>query len=167
MNPSNIKLLTKGIASTALIVGSLIIGNRYYSTYNYNNHDNYKFIKNNNQVQNKNNNYFKIDRLIDNNCNGKILKIGINGNNNDECQGIRYGDDDIKFLKSFIKNNDELIYEFEDNYILKITKINNKLMYTFQKPGELIIKNIPEIFIKNFKTINMASTELDRIFELK
>jgi hypothetical protein len=175
MTPGSIKLLTKSIAGTALTVGSLIIGNRYYSTYTYNLDENInKIIKDTyqvKQVKNENNIHLKsfiIDRLIDSDCNGKTLSIGINGNkNNDECQGIRYGEDNIKFLKSFIKNNDEIIYEFEDNYILKINKINNKLIYTFQKPGELIIKAVPEIFIKNFKTINMTSTELDRVFELK
>ena len=180
MNPNNIKLFKKSIAVTTLSVGSLIIGNRYYSTYNCNKDENiHKFMKDNHQVkqdQNENDNIplksFTIDRLIDGDCNGKTLTIGINGHNNPDnslsYQGIRWGQDgQIKRLVSFSKTDDGLIYNFEDNYKLTLNKINNKIIYSFEYENNLVVKEMPNIIIKSWKPISLTSTEFDKITELK
>jgi hypothetical protein len=169
MTPENIKLMSQGIAFSALAVGTLFVGKRYY--------DNYKINKVITQTQNHINNMysncFTIDRLIDPDCGGKNLSLGVNGNvkpnNILSHQGIRWGHDgQIKRLVSFSKVDSGLIYNFEDNYRLTLNKTDkNKIIYSFQTDNDVIVKEINERVITFWKPISMSSVELDRITELK
>ena len=171
MNPEEIKRLTQGLGLTALAVGSLIIGRKYYETRQV-----VKWAQNiNNEINCRYDNCFTIDRLIDADCvDGKTLTIGINGKDNPDNilskQGIRLGQDgNIKRLVSFIKADNGLVYNFEDNTRLTLTKNDktNKIMYSFETPGKTVVKEIDDRIIGMYKTIGMSSSELDKIVELK
>jgi hypothetical protein len=131
-------------------------------------------LNNSKSIDKSKNNYFIIDRLLDNDCNGKILSLGINGNSNPNnilgSQCIRIGDDgDINRLISFIKTDNNLVYNFENNVSLVLYKNNlGKIIYSL-KMGEdqVIVKEINETIIKMYKPISMASDELDAIVELQ
>lgn len=174
---ADIKMLTTGIALTAVAVGSLIIGKKYYKKYVTNNiiNSHYSgFQKNLITVNKTDNNCFTIDRLIDADCNGKPLSIGVNSrvdpNNILSHQGIRFGNhnEPIKKLISFIKVDNGLVYEFEDNTRLTLTK-NDKtgaIMYSFKTGDLYVTKEMTHILIKMYKTIEMSSNELDNIAEI-
>lgn len=171
MNPEEIKKLTQGLGLTALAVGSLIIGKRYFENRQF-----YNWVdKSTNEIKQRYDNCFTIDRLIDANCvDGKPLTIGINGKDKPENilsnQGIRLGQDgDIKRLVSFIRADNGLVYNFEDNTRLTLTKNdkNNKIMYAFETPGKAVVKEMDDRIIGMYKTIGMSSSELDKIAELK
>ena len=170
MNPEEIKKLTQGLGLTALAVGSLIIGKRYFENQQF-----YNWLdKSTSEIKRRYNNCFTIDRLIDGNCvDGKTLTIGINGKDNPENilskQGIRLGQDgDIKRLVSFIKVDNGFVYNFEDNTRLTLTKNDkNKIMYAFETPGRTVVKEMDDRIISMYKTIGMSSSELDKIAELK
>ncbi len=171
MNREEIKLLTHGLSLTALAVGSVIIGRKYYE-----NRQVLKWAQNKtNEINCRYDNCFTIDRLIDANCvDGKTLTIGINGKDNPDNilskQGIRLGQDgNIKRLVSFIRADNGLIYNFEDNTRLTLTKNDdkNKIIYSFEMPGKIVVKEIDDKIMELYKTIGMSSNELDRIAELK
>jgi hypothetical protein len=85
-------------------------------------------------------------------------------------QGIRLGQDgDIKRLVSFVKADNSLIYNFEDNTRLTLSKDDktNKIRYSFETPGRTVVKEMDDRLWKMYKTIGMSSSELDRIAELK
>lgn len=176
---TDIKLLTAGLVIPAIAVGTLIIGKKYYQKYitektiNSNYSDFQKHLINLNSKYNTNN-YFTIDRLIDADCNGKPLSIGVNSiinpNNILSHQGIRHGNtsEPIKKLVSFIKVDNGLIYEFEDNTKLTITT-NDKtdvLMYSFKSGNLYVTKEMTPELIKVYKPIGMISNELDKIGEI-
>ena len=169
INKEEITLLTKGLAITAFAVGSLLVGKQYYQQ-----HKLYSLVKEVvKESERRYSNCFTIDRLIDSNCDGEVLSIGINGNNNPNNilsnQGIRLGQyGDIKRLISYIKTENGLVYNFEDNIRLTLTKKeNNKILYTFEMPGKIVVKEMDDQVVMMYKTIGMSSTELDRIAELK
>lgn len=171
MNSEEIMKITKGLGLTALAVGSLIVGKKYFENQLLN-----KWIdKPTTDIKHRYDNCFTIDRLIDANCtDGKTLTIGVNGKNNPEnmvsSQGIRLGKDgDIKRLVSFIKVENGLVYNFEDSTRLTLTKNDktNKIMYSFETPEKTVVKEMDEIIVKMYKTIEMSSSELDKIVELK
>ena len=171
MNPEEIKRLTQGLGLTALAVGSLIVGKRYF--------ENYQLCKwavnTTKEINRRYDNCFTIDRLIDADCiDGKTLAIGVNGRDKPENmlskQGIRLGQDgDIKRLVSFVKADNALIYNFEDNTRLTMTKNDktNKIMYSFETPGKTVVKEMDDRIVRMYKTIGMSSEELDKIAELK
>ena len=171
MAPEEIKRLTQGLGLTALAVGSLLMGKRYFENYQLR-----KWATNTtSEINRRYDNCFTIDRLIDGNCvDGKTLAIGVNGNDNPDNilskQGIRLGQDgDIKRLVSFIRADNGLVYNFEDNTRLTLTKDEktNKIMYSFETPGKTVVKELDERIWKLYKTIGMSSSELDKIVELK
>lgn len=171
MNPEEIKMLTQGLGLTALAVGSLIVGKRYIENRNFN----IWLDKSRNEIKHRYDNCFTIDRLIDADCiDGKTLAIGVNGRDKPENilskQGIRLGQDgDIKRLVSFVKVDNGLVYNFEDNTRLTMTKNDktNKIMYSFETPGKTIVKEMDDKIVSMYKTIGMSSSELDKIAELK
>jgi hypothetical protein len=171
MNPEEIKRLTQGLGLTALAVGSLIVGKRYIENRNFN----IWLDKSTNEIKRRYDNCFTIDRLIDGDCvDGKTLAIGVNSHVNPDNmlshQGIRLGQDgDIKRLVSFIRADNGLVYNFEDNTRLTLTKNenNNKIMYSFEMPGRTVVKEMDDRIMSMYKTIGMSSSELDRIAELK
>ncbi len=174
---TDIKMLTAGLGLTALAVGGIIIGKKYYRNYLANSIIDTSYtdfqkhlIKFNNKDKN-NDKCFVIDRLIDADCNGLPLSIGVNSkidsNNILSHQGIRLGNynKQIKKLTSFIKVGNGLVYEFEDNVKLTLT-INDRtgaVMYSFTSPEINVIKEMPPTLIKAYKTIAMSSAELDNI----
>ena len=93
-----------------------------------------------------------------------------NPNNIISNQGIKLGEfSKIKRLNSFYKVDNGLVYNFEENTSLILTKKpeTNKVMFAFQTPEKTIVKEMNENILKNFKTIGMSSSELDKIAELK
>ena len=123
MSSEEITQFVRVAGFTLIGVGSLIIGKWYYDGCNFK----YLVGKANMGINTMYKDYFTIDRLIDADCDGKELKIGINGrvnrNNILSHQGIRLGQDGkIKRLISFIKVDNGLLYNFEDNTRLTLTK---------------------------------------------
>lgn len=159
-----VKVMTKAIMFSALAVGTLLVGKKYYELRNLQ-------LKKN---ENKDNlNYFIVDLVIDNNCKDKILSVGVNQNKKSKDfighQCIRFGcDGKLKKLIAFSKNKDLLIYYFEDNtqLILK-KKSNNKIIYVFATDDDIIIKEIDDNDRNQWKPISLDSLELDFILELK
>jgi hypothetical protein len=171
MNPEEIKKLTQGLGLTAFAVGSLILSKRWFENYQF-----HKWaVSTSKEINRRFDNCFIIDRLIDANCvDGKTLTIGINGKDNPENilskQGIRLGQDgDIKRLVSFIRVDNGLVYNFEDNTRLTLTKNekNNKIMYAFETSGKTIVKEMDDRIMGMYKTMGMSSSELDKIADLK
>lgn len=169
MSSEKITQFVRVAGFTLIGVGTLIIGKRYY--------DGWKFqslVKETaTEINHMYKNSFTIDRLIDSDCDGKALIIGINGkinpNNILSRQGIRLGQDGkIKRLVSFIKADNGLVYNFEDNICLTLRKNDkNKIVYSFEMPGKTIVKEMDDKVLGMYKTIGVASTELDKIVELK
>ncbi len=162
----DINMITTSLSLTALIVGGFIIGKQYYKHVMYNNVINLMMAETNRKVKN----CFLIDRLIDPNCNGMEVYIGVNGhvnpNNILSNQGIRLGKHgEIKRLTSFIKVENGLLYTFEDNIKLAITKNdNNEIIYSLNAYDDLnVTKKMNPRMIKLFKSIGMSSNELDKI----
>jgi hypothetical protein len=126
-----------------------------------------------NPKSNTTNNRFIIDRLLDNDCNGKVLAIGIKANYNPNnilgSQGIRIGDSgDINSLVSFIKTDNNLVYNFENNVSLVLYKNRSgKIIYSLKSGDQVIVKEINDIIVKMYKPISMDSLELDSISELQ
>ncbi len=170
MMTQEITNLTQGIAIAALAVGSFIAAKKYYD-----NKVIVDFIDNAaNTIKKRYDNCFTIDRLIDPDCAGKPLSIGVNSRVNPDNmlshQGIRLGQDgEIKRLVSFVKADNALIYNFEENTRLTLSKNNNtnKIMYSFEMPNKTVVKEMDDRVVAMYKTIGMSSSELDRIAELK
>ncbi len=169
MTPQEMSSLTRNLAIAALGVGSLIVGKKYFE-----NKAILQIIDDSNFSKKSYENCFTIDRLIDADCAGKSLAIGIyNDIHRDNIlshQGIRLGQDgEIKRLVSFVKADNALIYTFEDNTRLTMSKNDktNKIIYSFEMPGKTIVKQMDDRILSLYKTIGMSSYELDRISELK
>jgi hypothetical protein len=168
MNTNTAKRVLQRITFPALAVGTLFTGKRYY--------DNYTIENSNTKTENLINmysNYFTIDRLIDADCQGKVLSVGVINNVNSNSilnyQGIRWGEDgQIKRLISSVKINNGLIYIFEDNYTLTLNRNDkNKIIYSFHTENDVIVKELDDKVVKYWKRISLNSSELDRIAELK
>lgn len=170
MNADKVKMLTQTICLSAVAVGSLILCKRTYDTWKLNRVLS-EVYKTTDDIYN---NYFIIDRIIDADCDGKLLVVGIKGgdnlSNSLSKQGIRWGNTgQIKRLVSFVQlDKDGLVYNFEDDYRLTLTKTtNNKIMYAFEMKDNVVIKEMNEAVMRSWKPISMSSTELDKICELK
>lgn len=111
--------------------------------------------------------YFHISNVIDTDCNGEILEIGVHGfkkyNNVLSNQGIRIGNNNINCLISFSKCNNSLIYEFENDIRLTLIKNKNNIMYSLKNTDNIIVKYINKNIWNMKKTINMNSLEIDEI----
>jgi hypothetical protein len=170
MSAQEIISLTQGLAMAALGVGTLLIGKKYFENKVITN-----FIDDATQtIKKRYDNCFTIDRLIDADCAGKNLSIGINSHVNPDNmlshQGIRLGQDgEIKRLVSFVKADNALIYNFEENTRLTLAKDDktSKIIYSFETPGKTVVKEMDDRVWKMYKTIGMSSKELDKIVELK
>ncbi len=152
---------SRGITLSALLVGTLIVGKKYYENWISN-----KWIKilesdlNNEYDQS---NY--INTLIDNECsNRKVNKV----NNNYKLTGdifrnvhIKIGTKgNLKKLLSFNVLDNTIIYEFEDKYILTLNNDGetNTVTYSFQAPSFYLLKqlndNSIQLYRKNNETLN-------------
>jgi hypothetical protein len=170
MLPQEITSLTQGLTIAALGVGTLLVAKKYYD-----NRVIINFIDDATQtIKKRYDNCFTIDRLIDADCAGKNLSIGVNSRVNPDNmlshQGIRFGQDgEIKRLVSFVKADNALIYNFEENTRLTLAKDaeTKKIRYSFETPGKTVVKEMDDRIVSMYKTIGMRSSELDRIAELK
>lgn len=121
-------------------------------------------------------NFFAIDRILDANCDyikntqHKNVLIGIvpgtpidNKENPLQYQGIRIGEGEIFRLKNFVKNDNSLTYEFENDVKLNLFKREMVICYNLQADDLNVTKCIDPIITKNFKDIGMNSKELDEI----
>jgi hypothetical protein len=169
MSAQEISKLTKGLAIAALGVGTLLIGKKYYDEVIINSIDDTT-----NHIKKRYDTCFTIDRLIDVDCAGKSLTIGVNSKVNPDNmlshQGIRLGQDgEIKRLVSFVKADNALIYNFEENTCLTLAKDDktSKIRYSFETPGKTVVKEMDDRVWKMYKPIGMSSKELDKIVELK
>ena len=173
--------LTRNIGIAALVVGGAIVATKYINNYIY-----YSAIKDyvqlatgflvgdyNKPLKDKYKDCFTIDRIIDPECDGKSLVIGVNPNTSPinilSHQGIRYGKDgEIKHLTSFIRADNGLIYGFEGSKLTLTKDIKtNKIMYSFETPEKTVVKEMDDIVVQKYKTISFKSKELDAIAELK
>lgn len=108
-------------------------------------------------------NHFIIDRIIDGDCLGKPLFIGVHKDpiksNSISSQGIRLGEDgEIKRLISFRNESNKLIYTFEDNTGLTLSVKDGA--YTYITPTEIVVNK--KFDIDKYKSIGMdLSSELD------
>jgi hypothetical protein len=111
-------------------------------------------------------NSFTIDRIVDDDCMDNVLYIGVNGNG----QGMRIGlFGKIKKLLHFEKDEDKLVYTFEDRHILTIHLTEKEdLMYSLESPKiKVEYKHIHNSIRYAWKTISLNSTELDELLKLK
>ena len=104
---------------------------------------------------------FRIDRFIDGTPenNTKPIYVGITSGGQ---QGIRIGlcGEPINVLKSLEKKENELLYTFENNIALTLTrKDDNTIEYDINSPNH----KQTGYFRGGYKTISMASDELDEI----
>lgn len=120
--------------------------------------------------------HFLIERIIDADCQGKCLTIGVTSfktmkPGKTTGQAIRWGNNtegQIKYLQSFKKQENNLIYKFEDDTYLTISKVSdNNVFYIYETPGIFIIKKINNELLNKFKTIDLDSNELDQFVNLK
>jgi hypothetical protein len=179
MNKESVIELTRNIGIAALVVGTSIVGMKYINRYLY-----FSAVKDyirastglsvDKPVREKYKECFTIDRIIDSDCDGKSLVIGVNPDTSPinilSHQGIRHGEGgEIKHLTSFVRADNGLIYSFEGPTKLTLTKDKqtNKIMYSFETPDKTVVKEMDDIVVEKFKTISFRSKELDAIAELK
>ncbi len=111
--------------------------------------------------------YFSFERIVDGDCQGKVISIGMAPCGNSLCDGIRIGfDSQIKRLISQSAGPDgALIFNFEGDIQLIFHKglMNDTIYYTLVTP-EL---RVQKPFTNGYKTIVTANSEFDKITELK
>jgi hypothetical protein len=169
--------ITRSIGLAALVVGTSIVGLKYINNRLFSSavKDYIKAVEtNNSELKSKYKDCFTIDRIIDADCNGHSLVIGVNPNidhnNILSHQGIRYGKDgEIKRLTSFIRADNGLVYSFEGTQKLTLTKDNEtrKIRYSYETPENTVVKEMDDYIVKMFKPVAFHSKELDAIAELK
>ncbi len=153
--------ISRRITLSALLVGTLIVGKKYYENWICNKW--IKIIENdlNDDYEQK---YF-IDTLMDDTKNdhsrkkpdtihttsytilgskvrSKEIQIGSKGN--------------VKKLKTFTLIDDTLVYEFEDKYILTLFNNGetNNITYSFHTPSFYLIKELNDKKIQLYTTTN-------------
>jgi len=114
-------------------------------------------------------NTFTIHRVIDPDCMGKVLSVGVNGYENPNFQGIRLGDDSqIHKLVTFMKTENKLTYKFENNVIFTVYLTEKKeLLYSLETDNESVeMKDIDNKVRQSWKTISITSNDLDELLQL-
>ena len=135
MSSQEIVSLTKGLSLAALGVGSLLVIKKKYD-----NRIIVNFIDDaTSQIKRWYDNYFRINRLIDSDCSGKEVSIGVNPQKNPD--------------------NTSLILAKNDK--------TNKILYSFETPKNTVVKEMDDRIWPMYKTIGLSSNELDKIAELK
>lgn len=110
----------------------------------------------------------KIDRLIDAEHNIYIGIVGKKQSNPYSSQAIRIGlDGKLRRLERFIELENNLIFEYEDNTLMTLSKKNNEIIINVKEPetSTNIIKPMNQINRKVFKEIGLKtmSDEYDKI----
>ncbi len=78
-------------------------------------------------------------------------------------QVIRVNNGQLKSLVSFTETSNSLIYEFEDNVKLQLIKRENNIVYHIKTEDIEHTSAVPSILRNHYKTISLASNELDKI----
>ncbi len=99
-------------------------------------------------------NSFKFERILD--PTRKII-VGVS----ELGEGIRIGDDEIKYLQTIIEKENRIDYIFSDN-VLSIEKRKDNIFLTLNNETSEITNGI----IKLWKPIEYNSTNLDKIGKL-
>ncbi len=107
-----------------------------------------------------------IDRIITNDP--YPIYVGVNGevgkkDNPYGKQVIRVNDGSLKPLVSFTETNNSLIYDFEDNVKLQLTKRDDDIVYHIKTNDIDHTSLVNPSIRKNWKTISLTSNELDKI----
>lgn len=110
----------------------------------------------------------KTDRLIDAENNIYIGIVSKNQSNPYSSQAIRIGiDGKLKRLEKFIELDNNLIFEYEDNTTMTLSKKNNDIIINVKEPDTStnIIKPMDQITRKIYKDISWKtmSDEYDKI----
>jgi hypothetical protein len=98
------------------------------------------------------------------------IRVGVIGNSDPanplSHQAIRFGDSDAYRLQSFTKGENTLIYKFEKNVNLTLMKRRDSILYNLKTPEFDVTREINPTIVRMYKSISMASDELDKIGEL-
>jgi hypothetical protein len=98
------------------------------------------------------------------------IRVGIIGNSDPENplshQAIRFGDSDAYRLQSFTKGENTLTYTFEKNVNLTLMKRRDSILYNLKTPEFDVTREINPTIVRMYKSIGMASDELDNIRDL-
>ena len=107
-----------------------------------------------------------IDRIIT--AEPYPVYVGVNGavgqeGNPYKTQVIRVNNGPLKSLINFTETNNSLIYDFEDNIKLQLTKREDDVVYHIKTNDIEYTSNIHPIVRNHWKTISLKSEELDKI----
>lgn len=127
--------------------------------------------------ESKLNQCLNIERIIAAECDflkpnifGDTIRVGVIGNSDPQNplshQAIRLGDSDAYRLQSFTQTPDALSYKFEKDVNLTLMKRRDSIIYNLKTPELDVTREINPSITKMFKTISVASDELDKIHEL-
>jgi hypothetical protein len=114
--------------------------------------------------------YFQMERIIDGEHQIMIGILAKNSPNPYSSQGIRIGSNGkIKRLEKFIELPNNLIFEYESDISLTLSKKDNNIIINVKEPetSTTIIKPMDTILIEMFKKIGWRtiSEEYDKIYD--
>lgn len=115
------------------------------------------------------NDSLKCKRIIDSNYNIYIGIVNKQLNNPLSTQAIKIGNDGkIKRLKKYIQSANSISYEFENDTILTLTRMNKDILLNIKESDtqKYYIKSMSNIIRNKYKPIKMlnSSNELDEIY---
>ena len=96
------------------------------------------------------------------------IEVGVCGtvgkeNNPYKAQVIRVNNGQLKSLVNYTETNNSLIYDFEDNVKLQLTKRDNDIIYHIKTEDIEHTINMHPFVRRAWKTISLKSEELDKI----
>jgi hypothetical protein len=96
------------------------------------------------------------------------IEIGVCGvvgkeNNPYKTQVIRVNNKPLKSLVNYTETSNSLIYDFEDNIKLQLTKRDNDIIYHIKTNDIEHTSIVHPIIRNNWKRISLKSDELDKI----
>jgi len=115
------------------------------------------------------NDFLKCERIIDSDYNIYIGIVNKQLNNPLSTQAIKIGNDGkIKRLKKYIQSANSISYEFENDTILTLTRMNTDILINIKESDtqKYYIKSMSNIIRNKYKPIKMlnSSNELDEIY---
>lgn len=120
-------------------------------------------------------NCFNIERIIVGSCDfietksdiDKNIRVGVLGHDDPENplsnQALKIGDSEPYRLKAFVENKDQLIYTFEKDVNLTVMKRRGSIVFHLKTPDLDVTKEVDPAITRMYKTIDMASDEIDKI----
>ena len=96
------------------------------------------------------------------------IEVGVCGtvgkeNNPYKSQVIRINNGPLKSLVNYTETHNSLIYDFEDNVKLQLTKRENDIVYHIKTEDIEHTSNMNPLVRQIWKTISLKSEELDKI----